>query len=253
MVKVKLPDQQVLILDIEWRPTIAYVWQAWKQNITPEKIKEHGGLLCVGVKWLGEKETLLYSEWEHGHEEMLRHVHEMMSFADAVVTYNGDGYDLRKLEGEFLLYGLPPTPPCTSIDCLKAVKKFGYFMNRLAFIGPLLGLGGKLEHEGMALWTKVMDGDAAAQKRMAKYCIQDVNLLEKLYLRIRPFIRNHPHMGKVGAQECGACGSRHVQSRGTRRTRAYKIQRLQCQDCGSWQDGIRSKIDVAPKVVKNAG
>lgn len=238
----KIPDQNILLLDVEWKPTKAYVWQPWQENITPEKIIEHGGLLCVGAKWLGSKDCYLFSEWEHGHEGMLQLIHELISHADAVVTYNGDKYDLRKLEGEFLLYGLAPPPPCTSIDCLKAVKKFGLFMNRLGFVAPFLGLGAKLEHEGMALWTKVMAGDEKAQKKMAKYCVQDVNLLEKLYLRIRPFIRNHPHMGKVGANECGACGSKHLQSRGTRRTKAYKIQRLQCQTCGSWQDGTRKKV-----------
>lgn len=242
MTKEKLPDQNVLLLDIEWKPTKAYVWQPWQENITPEKIIEHGGLLCVGAKFLDDKEVTLFSEWEHGHEAMLQGIHDMISIADAVVTYNGDRYDNKKLEGEFLLHGFPSPPPATSIDVLKAVKKMGFFMNRLGFVAPLLGLGGKMEHEGMALWTKVIDGDTKAQERMGKYCKQDVKLLEKLYLKIRPFIRNHPHMGKVGAHECGACGSTKVQSRGTRRTRAYKIQRLQCQDCGSWQDGTRKKI-----------
>ena len=239
---VSNPDQKILVLDIEWRPTKAYVWQPWKENITPEKIIEHGGLLCVGAKWLGDKNTELFSEWEHGHEEMLYRIHDMMSHADAVVTYNGDKFDLRKLEGEFLLHGLEPPPPLTSIDCLKAVKKFGFFMNRLGFVAPLLALGGKMEHEGMPLWIKVMEGDADAQKRMTKYCIQDVVILEKLYVRIRPFIRNHPHLGRAGAEQCGACGSSHLQSRGTRRTRAYKIGRLHCQSCGAWQDGKRTKI-----------
>lgn len=239
---VKYPDQNVLVLDIEWRPTKAYVWQAWKQNITPEKIIEHGGLLCVGAKWLGDKETFLFSEWEHGHEGMLGLIHEMMSTADAIITYNGDKFDLPKLHGEFVLYGLPPAPPCTSIDVLKAVKKFGYFMNRLAFIGPFLGVGGKLENEGMALWTKVIDGDENAQKRMAKYCIQDVKLLEKLYLKIRPYIKTHPHLGRTGAEQCPSCGSSHAQSRGSRRTRSFKIQRLHCVSCGHWYDGTRSKI-----------
>lgn len=242
MSKATLPDQKVLVLDIEWRPTKAYVWKAWDENIGPDQIIEHGGLLCVGVKWLGDKKTKVYSEWEHGHVEMLLAVHEMMSFADAIVTYNGDRYDLPKLQGEFVLNGLGPTPPATSIDVIKAVKKFGFFMNRLAFIGPLLGLGSKVQTGGFNLWKGVDNGDEACQKKMTKYCAQDVDLLEKLYLRIRPFIRNHPHMGKVGANECGACGSHNVQSRGTRRTRAFKIQRLQCQACSSWQDGTRKKV-----------
>lgn len=232
---------RILLLDIEWKPTKAYVWQPWQENITPEKILEHGGLLCVGVKWFGEKETEVYTEWEHGHDGMVRAVHTLLHEADAVVTYNGDKYDLKKLEGEFLLAKLPPPPPPTSIDCLKAVKKFGFFMNRLGFVAPFLGLGSKLEHEGMALWTKVDKGDPKAQKKMAKYCAQDVILLEKLYKRIRPYIRNHPHTGKTKGIACGACRSERLQSRGVRRTKMFKIQRIQCQDCGSWQDGKREK------------
>lgn len=242
MEKPKYPDQNVLLLDIEWRPTKAWVWGAWKENIHPEKIIEHGGLLCVGAKWLGDKETFLFSEWEHGHVGMLEAIHGMMSFADAIVTYNGDKYDIPKLHGEFVLYDLPPAPPCTQIDVMKAIKKFGYFMNRLAFIGPFLGIGAKMEHEGMALWTKVIDGDENAQRRMARYCVQDVRLLERLYLKVRPYIRTHPHLGKTGHGECPACGGTHSHSRGSVRTRVYKKQRLHCQDCGHWFFGKQTKI-----------
>lgn len=238
-----IPDQKVLILDIETRPAQAYVWRAYgEQNIGVDQIIDSGGTICIGAKWLGEKETFLFSDWEHGHVDMLLYIHEMMSYADAVVTYNGSRFDLPKIQGEFLLHGLGPTPPCTSIDVLKSVRKLGYFVNKLAYIGPLLVKAGKVETGGFKLWTDVMAGDEKAQKKMAKYCKQDVDLLEKLYLKIRPFILNHPHMGKVGANECGACGSHDVQSRGTRRTRAYKIQRLHCQSCGSWQDGTRKKV-----------
>lgn len=233
---------KILLLDIEWKPTKAYVWQPWQENITPEKIIEHGGLLCVGLKWLGDKNVIIFSEWEHGHEEMVRLTHAMLSEAEMVVTYNGDKYDLKKLEGEFLLAGLPPPPTPTSVDVLKAVKKFGFFMNRLGFVAPFLGLGGKLEHEGMALWTKVDKGDEKAQKKMAKYCAQDVLILEKLYKKIRPYIRNHPRTKKTTGHVCGACGSEKLQSRGYRYTKTFRIQRIQCQTCGSWSDGKREGL-----------
>ena len=173
---------------------------------------------------------------------MLAAIHQMMSEADAVITYNGDKFDLPKLQGAFLLQGLGPTPPVTSIDVVKAVRKFGFFVNRLAFIGPFLGVGAKIKHEGFELWVKVMEGNQPAQGRMARYCKQDVKLLEKLYLKVRPFIKDHPHMGNVKAHQCGACQSTVVQSRGYRRTKSFRIQRLQCQTCGAWQDGKREKI-----------
>jgi hypothetical protein len=242
LVKVKLPDQNVLLLDIEWRPVKAYVWRAWDENIAPNQVVEDGGLLCVGAKWLGSRETELFSEWEHGHVGMLQGIHDMMSVADAIITYNGDKYDLPKLDGEFARYDLPPRPPCTSIDCIKQVKKFGYFRSSLAFVGPFLGLGSKLEHEGFGLWKKVMDGDENAQRRMARYCIQDVRLLERLYIKIRPHIRNHPHLGTTGGGQCPSCGGTHTHSRGSVRTRVYKKQRLHCQSCGHWFLGKQTKI-----------
>ena len=233
---------KILLLDIEWRPTKAFVWQPWQENITPEKIIEHGGLLCVALKWLDNRDMYFFSEWDDGHEEMVRRTHELMCEADAIVTYNGDKYDLRKLQGEFLLAGLPPPPPPTSIDVLKAVKKFGFFMNRLAFIGPFLDLGKKIKNEGMVFWIEVMDGKGPAQRKMERYCRQDVRLLEKLYKRIRPYIVNHPHLAGIKNGQCSNCESHKLQSRGWRRTRMFRIQRLQCTSCGAWQDGKREKV-----------
>ena len=236
---------KILFLDIETKPAKVYTFRMWDTSINPEQVIEPGGTICVGAKWMGSKETIFFSDWDHGHETMLREVHALITEADAIVTYNGDKFDLPKLWGEFLLNGMKPPQPPTSIDILKAVKKLGFDMNRLAYIGPLLKIGKKLKHEGFGLWRSVMEGDAKAQGRMEKYCVQDVVLLEKLYKVVKPFIKNHPHLGDKGGNVCGACGSKHVQSRGHRRTKFFKIQRLQCQTCGSWSEGSREKIKVA--------
>lgn len=234
-------NRKILTLDIETKPSLAYIWRAWDENIAPAQVVENGGMLCFCAKWLGSKEKFFFSEWEDGHQKMVEAAHALLSEADAVVTFNGDRFDLPKLNGEFILAGLKPVAPVTSIDTIKTVKKFGFLMNRLAFIGPLLQVGKKIKHEGFELWTSVMNGDVKAQARMKRYCIQDVVLTEKLYKKILPFIKNHPHLGK-DKHECGACGSNHVQSRGFRRTKYFKIQRVQCQDCGSWADGKRTKV-----------
>jgi hypothetical protein len=141
--------------------------------------------------------------------------------------------------GCFLLAGMAPPPPPTQIDLYLAVRKMGFICNKLDYIAPLLGIGGKVKHEGLDLWIKVMAGDAAAKARMAKYCAGDVKLTEKLYHKVLPYVTNHPHMGTTRADACGACGSRNTQSRGVRRTKASIIARIQCTDCGSWQSGRR--------------
>ena len=232
---------RVLLLDIETRPTVAYVWRLFDENIGTDQIIDAGGTICVGAKWLGEKQMTFVSDWTNGHREMLEIIHAMIEEADAVITYNGDRFDLPKLMGEFLINGMKPPATPTSIDVYKAMKKLGLPSNKLAFVGPFLGVGRKVKHEGFNLWKDVLAGDLKARAKMEKYCVQDVVLLENVYLKILPFIRNHPHMGKTKSQACGACGSVHVQSRGVRRTKAFRIQRLHCQNCGSWSDGRREK------------
>jgi len=232
---------KLLYLDIEWEPAQAYVWRMWDENISPDQLIDHGGMLCFCAHWEGSKEWLFYSKWEDGREGMAAAAKQLLEECDAVVTYNGDKYDLPKIMGEILLAGLTPPPPVTSIDVLKSVKKMGFVMNRLAYIGPLLTDAGKIKHEGFNLWKAVLAGDEKAQKKMQRYCVQDVRLLVKVYKRMLPFIKNHPHMGSTKT-ECGACGSMNTQKRGFRRTRCFTVQRNQCQDCGSWFESTRTKV-----------
>jgi hypothetical protein len=231
---------KVLAIDIEWKPALAYVWRMYDENISPDQLVDAGGLLCFCAHWHGSKEYMFFSEWEDGQYGMAQAALSLLNECDAVVTYNGDKYDLPKLRGSIILAGLTPPAPPTSIDLIKVVKKFGFVMNRLAYIGPLLNVGGKMKHEGFRLWRLVLEGDSKAQKRMEKYCVQDVKVLVALYNRILPFIDNHPTLdGEAGS--CGACGSLHVQSRGYRRSKFFKTQRLQCQSCGAWSTGKRQK------------
>lgn len=234
-------NNKILHIDIEWAPATIYVFDPWNVHVTPEHVIDDGGLLCFCAHWHGSKEYMFFSKWDDGHEGMARAALKLLSEADAVVTYNGDKYDIPKLRGAMVLAGLTPPPPPTSIDLIKVVKRFGFLMNRLAFIGPLLNAGGKMKHEGFKLWRSVLEGDEKAMKRMMKYCIQDVKLLVNLYNRILPFIDNHPHLGD-NKGDCGACGSTHMQFRGFRRTKFFKVRRMQCQDCGGWSTGTRQKV-----------
>lgn len=206
-----------------------------------EQVIEDGGILCFGAKWQGDATLHFYSEWEHGQEDMIRAAHALLSEADATVTYNGNAFDHPYLNGAFLANGLKPPAPSPSIDVYRAVRKMQFTSRKLAFIGPFLRLGKKVKHEGFKLWVKVLEGDEKAQKRMQEYCSQDVKLLERVYNKIKPYITNHPNLHGT-ADSCSACGSTHLQKRGFRFTRLFKVQRLQCQKCGHWQTGAQEKI-----------
>lgn len=236
----KLP--KILVLDIETKPLVAYIWRLFDEVKSTDALISTGGLLCFAAKWLGSNEKFFYSEWEHGREVMVRAAHALLSEADAVITYNGDKFDLPKLAAEFATIGMGPPPPLTSIDVYKTARTMGFVSRKLDFVAQALGCGRKVEHEGLGLWIKVLEGKAKAQKRMRKYNIGDITLLEKVYLKLRSHIKNHPHMGFTPKRECGACGSSKVHVSKWRRTKAMRIQQLHCQDCGSYFDGIRQKV-----------
>ena len=233
---------KILFLDIETKPAIVASFGIRDQHIGHKQILKDGGTICVGLKWAGERSAAVYSDWEHGHRDMLQSVHTALCEADAVATYNGAAFDIPKLQGEFLLAGMPPAPQVTQIDIYKSVRKLGYISNKLDYIAPLLGVGGKVKHEGLELWLKVMDGCPKAQGRMARYCAGDVQLTERVYNKVRPYITTHPHMGTTQPRDCGACGSSRTQARGFHRTKASIRQRYQCQACGSWSMGSPKRV-----------
>lgn len=124
--------------------------------------------------------------------------------------------------------GFKPPAPYKQIDLLQVVKSnFKFPSNKLDYISQRLGLGQKVEHEGMALWTKCMKGDKAAWQRMEEYNIQDVVLLEDLYKRILPWIKNHPNMNVYkDGPICPTCGDEHLQKRGTAVTTTRGVSAL---------------------------
>lgn len=229
-------DAKILFLDIETSLMLVYTFGIRDQHITINQIADdRGGRLihCVGMKWLRQPVQVL-SEWEHGYEGMMQGVYDALLEADAIVTYNGASFDIPKINGQFLLLGMEPPPPPTQIDLFKTARKMGYPSGKLDYLSQKLGIGQKVKHDGFKLWVDVFNGCPKAQAKMAQYCAGDVKLTEKVYLKLRPHIANHPHLAETKKDQCGACGSSRLQSRGLYRTRAIIYQRCHCQGCGAW-------------------
>lgn len=234
----------ILELDIETAPGIAYIWSMFDTFVPLERLIEPSRVICAAYKWHGKKGVTFLSEWGDGRDEMLSELAAAISMADAVITYNGDKFDLPKLQGEFVRASIDPPAPPTSIDLYKAVKKLGYQSNKLEFIGPYLGIGRKVEHAGFKLWRDVLAGSPSAQKEMERYNVQDVILLGRLYNVLKPYISNHPYLHNSGPVVCSTCGHWDLRHRGYRYTRTMKIERLRCHSCGHWDSGKRSKKAV---------
>ena len=185
---------KILLLDIESSPNVAHVWGIWQQNVGLNQLMESSYVLCWAAKWLGEDEVMFDSVHVSKPKKMLRRIHDLISEADAVIHYNGTKFDMPTLNKEFLLHEMNPPAPYKQIDLLKQVRsQFRFPSNKLDYVAQRLGLGSKTAHEGHELWVKCMANDKDAWKRMEEYNVQDVVLLEKLYNRLLPWIKNHPN------------------------------------------------------------
>jgi hypothetical protein len=237
-----MPDEpRVLVLDIETKLVETVTFGIRDQHLTHRQITndDNGRLLhMIGFKLVGERKTTVLCEWhDGGYDRMLEGVHDALSNADAVVSYNGTAFDMPKIEGQFALAGMSLPPAPTQIDLYKAVRKMGFICNKLDYVAPLFGLGSKIKHDGLDMWKAVRDGCPKARARMARYCAGDVRLTEELYHRLKPYIRNHPRLRSGG--ECASCQSSNVQYRGFNYSRHFKTQRVFCLDCRSWSAGKR--------------
>jgi DNA polymerase elongation subunit (family B) len=233
---------KILLLDIETAPMTALVWGLWDQNISPNHIIDSSYMLCYAAKWHKETDIIFDSVHHSKPKKMLKGLHGLLNDADVVVHYNGNKFDMPTINKEFVLNSFSPPSPYKQIDLLRVVRSsFRFPSNKLDYVSQRLGLGEKVEHEGMALWTKCMKGDKEAWKRMQDYNAQDVVLLESLYDTLRPWIKNHPNhnMYSEGAV-CPNCSSTHLQKRGVAMSTTGAYQRYQCRDCGTWSQGTKS-------------
>jgi DNA polymerase elongation subunit (family B) len=250
---------KILGLDIETAPNTAHVWGLFKQNIGINQLLNTGRVMCFAAKWVGVKGPItFFSEHSNGHKRTIKAAHALIEQADAVLSFNGERFDLPTLNREFLKYELTPPSPYHHIDLLKVAKRrFRFTSNKMDHLARELKLGNKVQHRGHEMWIQCMGGDANAWREMEKYNKQDVVLLEKLYHAMLPWIDAHPnaalYMDDPDAPTCTNCGSTNMQSRGMQRNRAHAYRRYQCQDCGTWQRSRYTATGKNPNVLVQVG
>jgi len=218
------------------------VWGLWNQNIAINQIQEPGYTLCWAAKQ--DSGPVIFDS----SKKMIKHLHGLMEDADAIVHYNGTKFDIPTVNKEFLLQGLTPPSHYAEIDLLRTVRRrFRFTSNKLDYVCQQLGLGAKTKHMGMDLWRGCMAGDDKSWRTMEKYNKQDVLLLKKLYLKLLPWIPNHPNHGAfVNSDDpvCRNCGSKDIKKDGIQHNNILSYQRYRCRSCGAPLRG-RRRLDKA--------
>lgn len=257
IIRPKSPDGKIkiLMLDIETTPDKSYTWGRFNVNIGINQTIEAGSMTCFAAKWYGQDEIEFYSEWHDGVEGMVQEAWRLLDEADVVVHFYGSRFDIPHLNTCFLTNGFPPPSPFKQIDLKMVVgRTFKFSSNKLEFVSRVLGLEGKVEHEGFPLWDKIMNEvrrngekpfslevEIDAKIRMEIYNKRDVFLLDEVYEALLPWIPNHPHRHLYqDGNNCPTCDadSELMIRSGYAYTKLSKFKQFRCGGCNGF---FRSK------------
>lgn len=244
---------KVLLFDIETSPLSAYVFQksVWRTNVTDEQVISEWYMICWSAKWLYDDEIM--SDRLTGKEaineddkRISESLWDLFDEADIVIAHNGDGFDVPNMNTRFIVNNLPPPSPYKTIDTKSvATAQFGFTHNSLNALAKIFGFEAKKETD-FQLWKSCRVGDEEALSYMLEYNKGDVTLLEKVYLRLRPWIRNHPNIGLYidsDSTVCPNCGSEDIKWTDNKfhYTGVSKFPLFVCK-CGAYGRGRTSVI-----------
>lgn len=232
---------KIYVIDIETAPKIAYVWRFFKEHVGAKQVLDHGHIMSFAAKLLGDDNIIYHENRKDDDSLITKSLIEILDDADIVIAQNGDRFDLPSINGRALVHGLRPPSPYKTVDTLQVARKeFKFERNSLEYLAMILGCEAKEAHKnfpGFELWLECLRGNDAAWEEMKTYNIQDILTLEEVYLKMRPWIRNHTNLGvliEADVPVCPKCGSLHVHHRGYTTTNTGKYKRFRCVDCGGW-------------------
>jgi RNase_H superfamily len=208
-------NPKLLYFDIETAPLVAYTWGAYQRFINPEDIVEDWFILGWAAKWVCS--SSMYSYVVNTREvkkcddsRIIKPLWEMFNEADVVIGHNSDKFDIKRMNWRWAIHNYKPPRPYRTVDTLKEARKtFNATSNKLDYLTKSFGLNGKKEHR-KGLFKECKEGKADALRELREYNEVDVLEGESLYLKIRPWMKNHPNMGlyyETDTERCKNCGS----------------------------------------------
>jgi predicted RNA-binding Zn-ribbon protein involved in translation (DUF1610 family) len=229
----------ILFLDIETAPMLVTSHTLWPNSLPHGGIFQDWYIICACWKWQGNARVYSDAADEPNNDKnVLISMSAAIRQADILVGHNIKRFDIKKLNARLIFHGLEPIPQVPMVDTLTEVKKIAQFTsNRLDYLGKHLLGEGKI-HTSQELWYNAMRNIKSAIKEMVTYCKQDVVLLEKVYNKLLPYFKSHPHIGVLTAgvkTDCPKCGSIEVVKSKVRVTATGgKTQQYQCKSCGGY-------------------
>lgn len=254
--KKALEHARALTLDIERIPGFARVQHRgltvegsfWDLNsfkhtigrrIHPDDVIEWPRSICAAARFYGEKEIMFAAEWEQGgHEAFMRKTWEWYNEAHYVIGHNLQSFDSRHLKAGWAEYGWHSPTPWKTVDTLKVARaEFAFESNTLDALCKRLGVVAKSDKYDANIAHAAINGDVKAQNKLRKYNEGDIRATEAVYDRLRPWIKNHPHLSMLNGEEwgCPNCGETNISNHptGDAYANVQKYRAYQCPKCGT--------------------
>jgi RNase_H superfamily len=247
---------KVLEYDIETAPLISHIWRP-NMKFVPQNMMIHDTfLLTWSTKWWGTDQKVQSARVTKKEAKarddcrIVGRLAELMREADVIVAHNGDKFDWPIVNSRLLLNRLEPLGYVTKIDTLKLSRKhFGFSHHNLDYLGRVFGEGQKIPTD-WDLWDRCVHGDTKALKEMETYNRHDVDLLDRVFYRMLPYVDRVARLFEAVQVEediCLYCGSKKKESRGRYRTQAGAFPKFRClgqlpdgSTCGKYRRGRRS-------------
>lgn len=229
---------KILLFDVETSFYHFVGWGTYKQFIQHHQITKHQYILSWAAKWLYDEHiqsdvVTPEESIDRNDKRVLESIWSLLDKADIVIGHNGERFDLRKLRWRFISHNMQPPTPFRVIDTLKiARREFFAPSYKQDFLTKYFELPNKLSTD-FQLWADCEQGDATRLEEMVEYNRHDVMGLEQMYIKLRPYIRNHPNLAVMMDDDvCTHCGSQDLmETNAEHYTSAYKYPIYRCNDC----------------------
>ena len=256
--KAKSPVK-TLYFDIETTLAKSYHWGQWQQNLSVKQQIQESHMLSHAWAWGdGEVFSSVLTPEEVLNQDDERIVYEIWSLldnCDIVVAHNGKRFDVKKVNGYFLKYGLPKPSSYKVIDTLEIAKKhFNLPFKSLEYLAKFLNVELKQDSGGIQTWIDCDRGNPEALATMEFYNRGDVVTLREIHNKLKGWDNNGVNIALYNDDHdtlCTHCGGDDISVITDKF--AYTPQRkYQLYRCNSCKAVLRSnkKEGVGNKLVK---
>ena len=195
-------EPKIASIDFETTPLEAYSWgPKWEANLLD--IIEHTRILSFSFKIVGGKQItkgwIDYKGYKPGKENekpMIDEIVELINGVDVITGHNLRSFDMKILNSRLAFYNMFPISPKKIVDTKTEARKYLRLPSySLDDICNYFNIPRKLHHEGFPMWLGCRAGVKKDWATMLRYNKHDVKIQELVYLKLRPFMNNHPNFG----------------------------------------------------------